>query len=221
MAKTVIHFLEAVEVAQQHGQRIFCAPHPGQLFFQMLTNRSGVGKPSEKISARGALRFLVLKGIFDRDAEFGTGRQEHPEVFFGEVILFAAVERQNSRNALAPTQWDAECGLQSRYARGFSEMESFCDGIAVDYRLFISRHPTGKPLAQWNPEGGEEVVIYTVDIFRNQHSLLTNEEDNGVVGNHFLQANRYHRKRFLQAQGVSERLGKFKEELSFLARRDN
>src|SRR2546425_3783982 len=133
VAKGVIHLLEAVEVAQQHGQRCFCAPHAGELFFQMLTNRSGVGQTSKKIGARGALRFLVLEGILDGDAEFGTGRQKHAEVFFGEAMLFAGVEGQHSGNAVAAAKRDAECGLQSRHARGFPEMESFCGGSVLAY----------------------------------------------------------------------------------------
>src|ERR1700674_1943398 len=60
-----------------------------------------------------------------------------------------------------------------------------------------------------------------MNIFRNQHSFLANEENDGVVRNHFLQADGNNRKRLLQAQGVSERLSKLKEQLSFLARRND
>ena len=104
-------------------------------------------------------------------------------MFFGEAMLFAGVEGQHSGNAVAAAKRDAECGLQRRHARGFSEMESFCGGIAVGYGLLISRHPTGKTLPQWNSKGGEEVVIHTVNIFRNQDAFLANEEDDGVVRN--------------------------------------
>src|SRR3989442_4370989 len=131
----------------------------------MLTNRSGVGQTSEKIGARGALRFLVLEGILDGDAEFGTGRQKHAEVLFGEAMLFAGVEGQHSGNAVAAAKRDAECGLQSRHARGFPEMESFCGGIAIGYRLLILRHPTRKNPPPSNSEGGEEDGIYTAGKF--------------------------------------------------------
>src|SRR2546428_1333650 len=113
----------------------------------MLTNRSGVGQASEKIGARRALRFLVLEGVLDGDAEFGAGRQKHAEGFFGEAVLFAAVERQHSRNALSATKRDAQCRLQSRYARGFPEMGSFCGGVVPWYGALIFRPPDRKTLS--------------------------------------------------------------------------
>src|SRR2546425_12681234 len=134
----------------------------------MLTNRSGVGQASEIIGARRALRFLVLEGILDGDAEFGAGRQKHAEVFFGEAVLFAAVERQHSRNALSATKRDAQCRLQSRYARGFPEMGSFCGGIAVRYGLLILRQPPGKDLCPRDLAGGEKRLLQTVDGVMNQ-----------------------------------------------------
>src|SRR2546425_10951959 len=127
----------------------------------MLTNGSGVGQASEIIGARRALRFLVLEGILDGDAEFGAGRQKHAEVFFGEAVLFAAVERQHSRNALSATKRDAQCRLQSRYARGFPEMGSFCGGAAARYGASLLRPPAGKTMSPLKLDGGEKVAVPT------------------------------------------------------------
>src|SRR5258707_12240860 len=57
-----------------------------------------------------------------------------------------------------------------------------------------------------------------MNVFRNQHAVLTNEENDGVVGDYFLQADRDNREGLLQAQGIPKRLSKPKEQLSFLAR---
>src|SRR6266478_8943165 len=163
----------------------------------MLANRSGVGQASEKISAGGTLRSLILEGILDRNPEFGASREEHTKMILGEIILLAVVQGQHSGNAVAATKRDTECRLQSRCAGGSREMQSFCSGIAVGNWFLVSRHPAGKALPQWNSQGRKEVKVQPVDIFRNQHTFLANEEDDGFVGNHLLQADGYHRESFL------------------------
>src|SRR5713226_10525611 len=60
-----------------------------------------------------------------------------------------------------------------------------------------------------------------MNIFRNQHAVLANEENDRVVRNHFLQADGDDRKGLLQAQGIPQCLSKLKEQLSFLARRND
>src|SRR6266849_763523 len=117
-----------------------------------------------------------------------------------EAVLFAMVKRKHTGDSLAATKRDAQGRLQCCDARGSAEMESLGGRIAIGYRLLVARHPAGKTLPQWNSEGGEEVVIHTVNIFRNQHAILANEEHDRVVRNDFLQSDRNNRKRLLQAQ---------------------
>src|SRR5260370_27318974 len=138
-----------------------------------------------------------------------------------EGILFAMVERENTSDDIAAIKGNAESRLQRGYGQGRSQGKRFGRWIAVGDGLLVARHPSRKTLPHRNSKRREQVEVHTVNIFRNYHAFVANEEDDRIVGNQFLETPGNNRKCFLQAQGVSKGLGQLKEELGFLARRDD
>jgi len=112
VAELIIHLLESIEVAEQHCQRSLGTPDAAKFLIKMQANGTRVGQAGEVIGAGGTLGLFVLDGVFDGDAELGTGRQKHAEMFLSEGILFTMVEREDTCDDIATAKGNAESRLQ-------------------------------------------------------------------------------------------------------------
>src|ERR1041385_9411142 len=95
----------------------------------MKTDGPGVGQASEKVGAGSTLRSFILQRVFDGNAEFGASREQHAEMVFGEEILLAMIQGQDSSDAIAATKGNTERGQKTGCAWASPEMKSFRRGV--------------------------------------------------------------------------------------------
>src|SRR5258708_26858329 len=154
----------------------------------MITNRSRVGEASKVIGAGGALRLFVLESIFHREAELGARCHEQAQMILGEAVRLTVIKSKHSGAAIAAAQGNGKRRLQRADRRGRTKVKSFGRRIAVADRFLVTCYPAGKTLSHGNAQRAKQVVVHAVNIFGNQHAVLANKENDGAVGNYFLQA---------------------------------
>src|SRR6266849_7724546 len=126
------------------------------------------------------------------------------------------IKGKNANHPIHALERHRQGGTQRGGLRGISKVAHLDRGIPVENRLSVRRYPTGNTFPERNLQRGEEPVIFTTHVLRNQPTVLFHVDGNRIVRNQPLDPRRQHGKSVVQAEGVCELLAQLIQSVHFL-----
>ena len=168
VAEAVVDLLEAIHVADHDDQGCGVALAARQFPVQLQEQRSGIGQSGQVVGNGRTLGLFILQGVLDGQRHLGTDRQQDAQVIGSEGVSFGMIESQHADDPGQPFQRNRQRRAQRAELGRIVQISGLDRWIAVDDRLPVLRHPSGKAGAQGNAQRSEQTVIVAADQFWNQ-----------------------------------------------------
>ena len=146
MAEAVVDLLEAVHVADHHGQAGAAAFAAGQFAFQLQEERAGVRQIGEVIRGGRVFRLLILQRVLHRQRHLGADSQQDAQVIGSKRVSFRVIKRKHADHAGQTFQGNRECGSQGAELGWIVQVSGLDRRVAIDDGLLVLCDPSRKPL---------------------------------------------------------------------------